>query len=167
MDEVYHKLNKLVDENKKHNLLYIAGDFNAKVGRPTGYTCIGRFSRGRKNNSGTTLLEFCETTHLFISNTGYHYRASHITTWEPRSSVNGKLIRLFNQIDYIACFMVKKLYLTNARSYSGTVKDSDHRLVVAKLNIWNYKLYKPKTERIQPPLNINHLVPKKNTIEQC
>ena len=31
LDEFYHKLNKLVGGNKKHNLMYIAGDVNAKV----------------------------------------------------------------------------------------------------------------------------------------
>ena len=143
LDEVYHKLNKLVGANKNHNLLYIAGNFNAKVGRATGYTCIGRYSRGRTNNRGTALLEVCETNQLFIS---FQQRASHITTWESRRSVNGKLITFFNQVDYIACSMDMKRNLTNARSYSGTITDTDHRLLVARFNIRKYKLYKTKSK---------------------
>ena len=73
---------------------------------------------------------------------------------------------MFNQIDYIAYFMVEKLNLSNARSYSGTITESNHRLVVARFNIRIYKLYKPKTEQNQPPHIINRLVPKKNTREQ-
>ena len=145
--------------------MYIAGDVNAKVRRPTGCKCIGWYSRGRKNNIGTVLLEFCETKKFFIANNGFQHRASHITTWESRRSVNGKLITLFNQIDYITFSMDMKRNLTNARSYSGTITDSDHRLVVAKFNIRKYRLYKPKTGRIQPPLNINRLVSEKNTSE--
>ncbi|XP_063717890.1 craniofacial development protein 2-like [Symsagittifera roscoffensis] len=166
LEEIYHTLNKLVGENKKHNLLYLAGDFHAKVGRPTRYTCIGRYSRGRTSNSSTALLEFCETNQLFIAKTGFQHRASHITTWESRRFVNGKLITLFDQIDCIACFIYMKRNLTNAGSYSGKKSDSGHSLVIARFNIRKYKLYRPKTERIQPPLNINRLVSEKNTREQ-
>ena len=125
-----------------------------------------RYFRGRTHNSGTALLEFCEKNQFFMANTGFQHRSSHITAWESRRSVNEKLITLFNQIDYIACSMDMKRNLTNARSYNGTITDSGHRLGVARFSQRKYKLYKPKTERIQPPLNINRFVSEKNTREQ-
>ena len=44
----------------KTSLLLIAGDFNAKVGKSIGNEpCLGSFSRGRKNNNGQALIDFC------------------------------------------------------------------------------------------------------------
>ena len=72
----------------------LARDFNAKVGkqRHTEISCSGKFSRGRTNNSGKTLIDFCSINYLFISNSAFQHPARHITTWESRIKVNKLII---------------------------------------------------------------------------
>ena len=62
LDELYLDLGNLINEQKNNSTMVIlAGDFNAKVGkrRHTDINCLGKFSRGRTNNSGKTLIDFC------------------------------------------------------------------------------------------------------------
>ena len=51
------------DEKAK---MYYAGDFNAKVVKNnTNINCLGKYSRGKRNASGETLIDFCEINNLF------------------------------------------------------------------------------------------------------
>ena len=93
--------------DKKDTITVIAGDFNAKVGqRIDGEECLGQFTRGRRNNNGQRLVEFCEENNLAVSNSLFKHRASHTTTWESTRELEHddgtrKVVRIFNQIDYI------------------------------------------------------------------
>ena len=133
----------------------LAGDFNAKVGkqRHTDISCLGKFSRGRTNNSGKTLIEFCSINHLFISNSAFQHPARHITTWESQIKVNNKLVKIYNQIDYIICQENQKHLLCNSRSYSNTLTNTDHRIVVTEMNIQMHRLYKKENKRRDKPFN--------------
>ena len=76
LDDLYLDLSNLINEQKSYSTMTIlAGDFNAKVGkqRHTDISCLGKFSRGRKNNSGKTLIDFCSINHLFISNSALQH----------------------------------------------------------------------------------------------
>jgi len=83
LDEFYNSLNDTVlDVNSSSMLLFIAGDFNAKLGKSNASTqCTGRHGRGRRNYSGLALAEFCEAHQLFAANTAFQHPARHITTW--------------------------------------------------------------------------------------
>ena len=62
--------------------LLLSGDFNAKVGQFTeGDNSIGKYSKGRRNENGKTLLELCESENLFITNSAFPHPSSHTTTW--------------------------------------------------------------------------------------
>ena len=43
-------------------------------------------------------------------------------------------IQIYNQLDYIAAPQKLKSYLTNSRSYAGTLTSSDHRLVISSFD---------------------------------
>ena len=59
LDELYHEPN--VALNEIIGMVFIYGDFNAKIGkRQEGEECMGRYTRGRRNTSGQTLVDFCE-----------------------------------------------------------------------------------------------------------
>jgi hypothetical protein len=120
---------------------------------------MGKFSRGITNNSGTNLIEFCEAHNLFMANTAFQHNARHITTWESRRTVNGKEIRIFNQIDYVICNQNIKRNLKNARSYNGTTTDSDHRLVVATIDMRPFMLFPRKQpKRIDARIEVKRLI---------
>jgi hypothetical protein len=125
----------------------ITGDFNSKVGKQIGTeTCIGNWSRGRRNKNGSSLVEFCEKNNKVIANSCFQHPARHITTWsQTRSDKNtGKPISIYNQIDYIIMDQNNKQVLTDARSYSGTETFSDHRLVVARMEVIWPKIYQKR-----------------------
>ena len=69
LDNLYLDLSNLINEQKSYsNMTILVGDFNAKVGKQghTDISCLGKFSPGRTNNSGKTLIDFCGINHLFI-----------------------------------------------------------------------------------------------------
>ena len=111
------------------------------------YTCIGNYSKGKRNHNGEKLLEFCEERGLFISNSAFNHPSRH-TTWtgHTRGKENESTIRIFNQIDYIICEKRHKNLLINARSYAGTLTNSDHRLVKSTFRVEKHKLCNKKKQ---------------------
>ena len=135
LHDLYLDLSNLIREHKRYSTMTIlAGDFNEKVGKRkhTGISCLEKFSRGRKNNSGKTLIE------CFISKSAFR----HIITWESQIKVNNKLVKIYNQIDYIICQEIQKHLLCNSRSYSNALTNTDHRIVVTEMYIKMQSLYK-------------------------
>ena len=152
LDELYTRLGKLINKykNKVSILLLIAGDFNAKIGVRTDMdTCMGKYSRGRRNNSGQQLVEFCEAHNLFISNSSFQHPARHITTWQQsrKDKRTNKIKMIYNQIDYIIVSQKQKHALLDARSYNGTEVFSDHRMVVTTMRSEWFILCKKSTSR--------------------
>ena len=140
---------------QRASLLTIAGDFNAKVGKTKGEQCLGSYSRGTRNTSGQTLVDFCDVHNLFITNSSFKHPARHITMWENTriNKNNGSVTKVYNQIDYIIYQTNKKHILQNARSYAGTQVNSNHRLVITKLKTANYNLFKPNPTTKHKPIN--------------
>jgi hypothetical protein len=81
-EEVYSELTRQVkSHDTKYTTTVVAGDFNAKVGqRGDGEECMGRFTRGRRNNNGQMLVDFCHENKLIAANSLFEHRASHMTT---------------------------------------------------------------------------------------
>eukprot|EP00794_Sanderia_malayensis_P021165 gene21165-23243_t len=164
LDHLYTDLGILIPElTKAASLVLIASDFNAKIGKRSGIeTCLGKYSRGKRNNSGQTLVDFCNIHDLFISNSAFQHPARHITTWEFSREVNNKVIHIYNQIDYIICPENRKHTLIDARSYSGTKVNSDHRMVICRLRIEPFKLFRKTKSRNKTPFNCTALIKDEN-----
>lgn len=148
LDQFYTQLSDLVNSfsNLSTAMTFVAGDFNAKIGKRVDELCMGNFSRGRRNNSGEMCLNFCEMNQLFVCNSAFRHPARHITTWsrEYFDKTTRKKVVSYNQIDYILMSQNQKHILTDSRSYSGTETQSDHRLVVSRLDAKWFKIYKNK-----------------------
>ena len=56
----------------KNDVLFIIGDWNAKVGSQGLPGVIGKFGLGIKNEAGQRLTEFCQENALVIANTLFH-----------------------------------------------------------------------------------------------
>ena len=52
----------------KKDVLFIIGDWNAKVGSQEIPGIIGKFGLGRQNEAGQRLIEFCQENALVIAN---------------------------------------------------------------------------------------------------
>ena len=65
----YEDLQDLLELTPKKDVLFIKGDWNAKVGSQEIPGVIGKFGLGVQNEAGQRLIEFCQENALVIANT--------------------------------------------------------------------------------------------------
>ena len=76
----YEDLQDLLELTPKKDVLFIIGDWNAKVGQETpGVT--GKFGLGVQNEAGQRLIEFCQENTLVIANTLFQQHKRRLYTW--------------------------------------------------------------------------------------
>ena len=150
--DFYDALEELTQNFPNRAVYYIDGDFNAKTG--TGHETypevIGKYGKGKlsesENDNGRSFCEFAKKNGLTATNTHFNHKLAHRTTWEQRFTQCGKRNPVRNQIDYILTKTTNLRYVTDCRSYSGTITDSDHRLVIANTIIPRHKTPQNKTK---------------------
>ena len=90
VERFYEDLQDLLELTQKKNVLFIIGDWNAKVGSQETPGIIGKFGLGVQNKAGPRLIEFCRENALVITNTLFkqHKRRLHmdITRWSTPKS---------------------------------------------------------------------------------
>ena len=67
----YEDLQDLLELTPKRDVLFIIGDWNAKVGRKETRGLKGKFGLGIWNETGQRLTEFCKENTLVIANTSF------------------------------------------------------------------------------------------------
>ena len=104
--------------------------------RHTTLTSKNNFKQLRDVN-GQSLVDYCDSNGLYLTNTTFQHAARHKTTWTGwrRDMASGNTVPIFNQIDYIVCRSSNKRMLQNCRSYGGMEISTDHKLVVADLDL--------------------------------
>ena len=65
----YEDLQDLLELTPKRDVLFIIGNWNAKVGSQEIPGVIGKFGLGVQNEAGQKLIEFCQENALVIANT--------------------------------------------------------------------------------------------------
>ena len=90
-------LQELLELTSKKDVLFIIGDWNAKVGSQETPGVIGKFGLGVQNEAGQRLIEFCQENTLVIANTPFQQHKRRLYTC---TSPDGQHR---NQIDYILC----------------------------------------------------------------
>ena len=90
-------LQELLELTSKKDVLFIIGDWNAKVGSQETPGVIGKFGLGVQNEAGQRLIEFCQENTLVIANTLFQQHKRRLYTC---TSPDGQHR---NQIDYILC----------------------------------------------------------------
>ena len=65
----YEDLQDLLELTPKKDVLFIIGDWNAKVGNQETPGVRDKFSLGIRNEAGQRLIEFCQENALVITNT--------------------------------------------------------------------------------------------------
>ena len=97
VERFYEDLQDLPELVPKKEVLFIIGDWNAKVGSQEIPGVTGKFGLGVQNEAGLRLTEFCQENALVIANTPFQQHKKRFYTW---TSPNGQHQ---NQIDYILC----------------------------------------------------------------
>ena len=69
VERFYEDLQDLLELTPKNHVLFIIGDWNAKVGSQETPGVTGKFGLGIRNEAGQRLIEFCQENALVITNT--------------------------------------------------------------------------------------------------
>ena len=68
LEQFYEDLQDLLELTPKKDVLFITGDWNAKVGSPETPELTGKFGLGVQNEAGQRLIEFFKENALVIAN---------------------------------------------------------------------------------------------------
>ena len=69
VERFYEDLQDLLELTPKKDVLFMIGDWNAKVGSQETRGVTGKFGLGMWNEAGQRLTEFCQENALVITNT--------------------------------------------------------------------------------------------------
>ena len=97
VEQFYEDLQDFLELTPKKDVLFIIGDWNAKVRSQETPGVTGKFGLGIRNEAGQRLIEFCQENALVIENTLFQQHKRGLYTW---TSPDGQHR---NQIDYILC----------------------------------------------------------------
>ena len=125
------------NNNNKKDVLFIIGDWDAKVGSQEIPGETGKFGLGVQNEAGQTLIELCQENALVIANTLFQQQKKRLYTW---TSPDGQHR---NQIDYILCSQRWRSSIQSAKTRPGAHCGSYHELLIAKFRLKLKKVGKP------------------------
>ena len=81
VERFYEDLQDLLELTPNNNVLFIIGDWNAKVGSQETLGVTGKFSLGVQNEAGQRLIKFCQENALVIANTLFQQHKRRLYTW--------------------------------------------------------------------------------------
>ena len=96
-ERFYEDLQDLLELTPTKDVLFIIGDWNAKVGSQEIPGITGKFGLGVRNEVGQRLTKFCQENALVIANTLFQQRKRRLYTWTSPDAQHR------NQIDFILC----------------------------------------------------------------
>ena len=96
-ERFYEDLQDLLEITPKKEVIFIIGDWNAKVGSQETPGVIGKFGLGVQNEERQGLIEFCHENTLVIANILFQQHKRSLYTWTSPDRQHR------NQIDYILC----------------------------------------------------------------
>ena len=81
VEQFYEDLQDLLELTPKKDVLFIIGDWNAKVGSQETSRVTDKFGFGVQNETGKKLIEFCHENALVIVNTLFQQHKRRLYTW--------------------------------------------------------------------------------------
>ena len=81
VEQFYEDLQDLLELTPKKDVLFIIGDWNAKVGSQETPGVTGKFGLGVQNEARQRLIEFCQENALVIANTLFQQHKRRLHTW--------------------------------------------------------------------------------------
>ena len=87
VEQFYEDLQDLLELTPKTDILFIIGDWNAKVRSQELPGVTGKLALGVQNEAGQRETEFCQQNALVIANTSFQPHKRQLYTWtSPRRS---------------------------------------------------------------------------------
>ena len=81
VERFYKDLQDFLQLIPNKDVLFIIGDWNAKVGSQETPGLTGKFGLGVQNEAGQRLIEFCQENTLVIANTLFQQHKRRLYTW--------------------------------------------------------------------------------------
>ena len=129
VERFYEDLQDLLELTPKKDVLFIIGDWNAKVGSQETPRVTGKLGLGMWNEAGQRLTEFCQENALVIANTLFQQHMRRLYTW---TSPDGQCR---NQIDYILCSQRWRSSIQSTKTRPGADCGSDQELRITKFRL--------------------------------
>jgi hypothetical protein len=125
----YEELEQVFDKFPKYYIQILPRDFNAKVGRENTFkpSTENESLHGIRNDNGVRVVNFATSKNLIVKSTMFPRHNVPKFTW---TSPDGKA---HNQIDYILIDRRRYASSLDVRIIQGSICDTDHYLVVAKV----------------------------------
>ena len=114
---------------EKKVVLFIIGDWNAKVGSQEITGVRGKFGLGVQNEAGQRLTEFCQENVLVTANTLFQQHRRWLYIWTTPDG------QYWNQIDYILCSWRLRNSIQSAKTRPGADCSTDHELLITKFRL--------------------------------
>ena len=96
VEQFYEDLQDLLELTPETDVLFILGDWNAKVGSQETPGVTGKFGFGMQNEAGQRLIQFCQENALVIANTLFQQHKRRLYTWTSTRWSTLKLDRLYS-----------------------------------------------------------------------
>ena len=148
VEQFFEDLQDLLELTPKKDVLFIIGDWNAKVGSQERPGVTGKFGLGIRNEAGQRLIEFCQENTLIIANTLFQKHKRRLYT---RTSLDGQHQY---QIDYILCNQRWRSSIQSAKSRPGADCGSDREHLIAKFKLKLKKVGKTTRHKLSATLII-------------
>ena len=129
-------LQNLLEWTPQRDVLFIIGDWNAKVGSQEAPEITGKFGLGVQKEAWPRLIEFCQKNTLVTANTLFQQHKRRFYTW---TSPDGQHR---NQTDYILCSQRWRNSIQSANTRPRADCGSDHELLIAKFRLKLKKVVK-------------------------
>ena len=109
----YEDLQDLLELTPKKDVLFIIGDWNAKVGSQESPGVTGKFGLGVQNEAGQRLIGFSQENALVVANTLFQQQKRRLYTWISPDGQHQ------HQIDYILCSQRWRSSIQSAKARLG------------------------------------------------
>ena len=126
VERFYEDLQDLLELTPQKDVLFIIGDWNAKVGSQETPGVAGKFGLGIWNEAGQRLIEFCQENAVVIANTLFQQHKRRLYTWtSPDINTETRLIIFFAAKDGEALYSQQKQDLIVAQILNSLLPNSD------------------------------------------
>ena len=148
IETFYEELETCLEKDTAHYQI-VMGDFNGELGeKQHDEKFIGKHGLGDRNdNTGARLATFCETRHLYATNTYFQKNESRRWTWEAPNA------RTHKEIDHILSNRLD--IITDTSVITPLNIGSDHRLVRTKIHFddrFERKLLEISSKKSKPTM---------------
>ena len=155
VEQFYEDLQDLLELTPNKDVLFITGDWNAKIGSQEIPGATGKFGLRVQNEAGKMQTEFCHKNTLVIANTLFQQHKQRLYTW---TSPDGQYQY---QTDFILCSQRWRRSIQSTKTRTGADCGSDYELLIA-----TFRLKLKKVGKTTRPLRYDlNQIPYNYTVE--